>query len=87
MSDITVDIDHVVLDGLEDEPRDARRLGSLIESALQQLIEERGLPAGLESRGRAVIAAPTVSLPPNVSDAHLAQATAAALYATLNRGT
>lgn len=82
MKDISVEIDRLVVEGA---PGDARRLGRLIEAALETQLRERGVPAGLTGGAVEEVRAPAASLPPGATDRQLARQTAQAVYHSLGR--
>jgi hypothetical protein len=85
MNNISIDIGHVVLDGVQSEAINGERLGRMTQEALQGLLEQRGVPSGLTGGDVRDIAAPTVNLPPRASEAQIAHELAQALYQAIVR--
>jgi len=80
---ISVDIGHVVLDGVGAQPKSADRFGARIEVALGRLLEQRALPAGPYAREIAEIPGFSIDLPEGATDEQIASALAAALHRSL----
>ena len=83
MRDISVDIGHVVLDGVGTQPRNADRFGAQVEVALGRLLEQYSIPTGPYAREIAEIAGLSIDLPEGASDEQIASALAAALHGGL----
>ncbi len=83
MRTISVDIGHVVLDGISAHPRNADRFGAQIEVALGRLLEQQAIPAGPSTREMAEIAGLSIDLPEGASDEQVASALAASLHRSL----
>ena len=83
MTDLSVNIDHVVLDDAAAEPRDSLRFGQRTETALQRLLEQRGMPPGLAGSDLREIVLSGADLPATAGDEQLAAGLADALYRAL----
>jgi len=80
---ISVDIGHVVLDGVGAQPKNADRFGTQVEVALGRLLEQQALPAGPYAREIAEIAGLSIDLPEGASEVQVASALAVALHRSL----
>lgn len=83
MSDISVDIGQVVLSGISNPPANPLRFGQMTETALQRLLEQRGLPSELGGGDVPEVVVPDMSLPRNPSDRRIAEELAQAIYRAL----
>jgi hypothetical protein len=84
MSDIVVDIAHLVLDGVPGELANSPYIGQMIEREVQRLFEQHGLPPGLAGGDVRQSMAPPVSVPTPASAGQIAYAAATALYQALS---
>jgi len=78
LSELWVDIDEIVLDGTGADPSDARGLAERTEAALQNMVNQRGLPSVLVSGRSATLN--TLRLRGEQHGAPTAHAVAAAVY-------
>jgi hypothetical protein len=85
MKDISVDIGQLVLDGIGIETRNSQRFGQMTETALMRLVEQRGLPSGIEGGDISEVRVPEMSLPMNAGDRQVAGVIAQAIYLTLSK--
>lgn len=85
MSGMSVDIGHVVLDGLQAAPQSPERLGRMTELALGRLLEREVPSPGPENASLAEIVLPSAALSANTGDVEIAEALARALYRALRR--
>lgn len=85
MRDIWLNIEHLVLESHSVEPRDAQYLARMTALALQRLLEQQGLPAGIDGCDVADIVAGDINLSFGASNEHRAQELALALYRALDR--
>lgn len=83
MRDISVRIDHLLLEGVSNNIESGERLGRMTEAALQRLLEHQGAEAGIYAGDRAEVEAPNITLPPGASDEQIAQAVALAVVQAL----
>jgi hypothetical protein len=80
---MSVDIGHVILDGLQAAPQSPERLGRMTELALARLFERDVPSPGPENANIAEIVLPSAVLSANAGDAEIAEALARALYQAL----
>lgn len=85
MKSISVDIDHLVLDGVGVGPDGGPRVGRMLEQRFQRLLEQRGFPNGLSGVAVPDIVVPDIALPLGAGEAQSAEALALALYGVLDR--
>lgn len=78
MKNLSIDIGTVAVSGLSPGRRNGEAVGRGIESALGRLLAQRGT-SGLAARDAASLSLPDLRLPPNATDAQIAEAVAAAL--------
>jgi hypothetical protein len=84
MKRISVEIDHLVLDGVGVGPEGGPRLGRMLENRLQHLLEKRGLPDGLNDVEAPEIVVPDLTVPEGSGEQQTAGALALALYGALD---
>lgn len=85
MKPISVEIDHLVLDGIGVGPEGGPRFGRMLEQRLQRLLEQRGLAHGLNGVSVPERVVPGLILPHDSGEQPIADALALALYGALNR--
>lgn len=85
MSEISIDIGQVVVNGVANPPPNPQRFGALTEAALQRLLAEQGLSPGLSSAEAPEVVVPDMSVPMHASDAQMAEALAQAIYRAISR--
>jgi hypothetical protein len=83
MNHITLVIEQLLLDGVDNAPANGQRLGEMIALELHRLLEQQGLPPGFITGDIRQMSAPDLRLPRNVSDRQMAQGAASALYRAL----
>ena len=74
MNGTSIDIGHVVVDGLAGNGIDGLRLGQMADAALQGMIERQGLPGGLANAEIGDLASLWVNLPHAAGEAQIAEA-------------
>jgi len=85
MNDISLNIEHLVLESHTIQPENGEHLARMTEAALRELLEQHGLPPGMAGGDVAEVITPNTNLPLNASDQQTAQEIALALYWTLDR--
>jgi hypothetical protein len=84
MSDISIEIGHVVLDRVSAQsPRSSEHFGRMSEMALQRLLEQQGLPSGWTGRDVAELTGLSVQVPRGASEEQIAREVALVLYRAL----
>ncbi len=85
MSHVWIEIESLVLDGLQMDPAKGRRLARLTEMALERLLRERGISPEVESAEVKETKAPDVRVPAAANEARWAEELAQSLYRALDR--
>jgi hypothetical protein len=80
---ISVDIGHVVLDGVGVHPRNPDRFGTQVEVALGRFLEQGPIQTGCYAREIPEISGLSIDLPEGASDEQIASALARALHRSL----
>jgi hypothetical protein len=83
MTNLVVDIEHLVLDGITDRLEHGQRIGQMMAQELQHLFEQHGLPIAAERGDVSEMTGPHTSLPASRSDERTAQALALAIFYAL----
>jgi hypothetical protein len=85
MSDISINIGHVILEGTGVQTQDGERIGRVTETALQRLLNQKGVPLSLTSKSVREIITSSIHLLPNGADAEIAEELALSLHRILRR--
>jgi hypothetical protein len=90
MSQLWVEIEQLVFDGVTLDPVKGRRVAALTEAALERLLRERGISAAMRGHGGRLELGQRnrraeMQLPPAADEARWADALAKVLYLTIDR--
>ena len=90
MSQLWVEIEQLVFDGVTLDPAKVRRVAALTEAALERLLRERGISAAMQGDGARLEldqrnSRTEMQSPPAADEARWADALAKALYRTIDR--